>query len=279
MPGISIAREDGDFIQRLIKRKGEVTIRLTSTDRCQPASSWNIIGDLPGRQHPEEIVMLGCHYDGHDISQGATDPASGAVAVIEAARVLAKYAAPLPRTVRFVLWGVEEIGLLGSKQYVKAHANELDNIRFYLNMDSAGAKLNDVVFNHWLELQPLFEQWSAEMAHEYAVGQSLSAHSDHFPFFMAGVPTAGLESVDGLSGGRGYGHTKYDTLDKVQLSHLREASALAARLALRTANEENWPAARRTEEAVLEILDSPEFQEQAEFQARLEAFREKLGQA
>ncbi len=61
IPGISIALEDGAFIQRLMKRKGEVKIRLTSTDRCKPMTSWNVVGELPGRQTPEKIVMLGCH--------------------------------------------------------------------------------------------------------------------------------------------------------------------------------------------------------------------------
>jgi Zn-dependent M28 family amino/carboxypeptidase len=276
LPGISIAKEDGNFIQRLVQRQGQVKIRLTSTDRCQPNKSWNIVGDLPGQQHPQEIVMLGCHYDGHDISQGATDPASGVAAVLEAARVLAKYAAVLPRTIRFVLWGVEEIGLLGSKAYVQAHADQLHNIRFYLNLDAAGARLNDVVLNQWPALEALYKGWGAEMAHEFVVRQSLNAHSDHYPFFMAGVPTGGLESSLKHSGGRGYGHTKYDTLDKVQLSHLREASALAARLALRLASEENWPVVRRDTQAVLDILDSPEYQEESEFEARLKALGEGL---
>ena len=271
LPGISIAKEDGDFLQRLIRRKGEVRIRLTSTDRCQPAHSWNIIGDLPGQEHPQEIVMLGCHYDGHDISQGASDPASGAVALIEAARVLAQYAPTPARTIRFALWGVEEIGLLGSKAYVQSHAGELDQLRFYLNMDAAGTKLNDVVLNQWPELQPLFERWGVEMAHSFSVRQSLNAHSDHFPFFMAGAPTAGLETALEERGGRGYGHTRYDTLDKVELFYLREAAALAARLALRMANEKNWPASRRDEEATLKVLDSPEYREEAEFRARVKA--------
>jgi Iap family predicted aminopeptidase len=255
IPGISIAKEDGNFIQRLVQRQGQVKIRLTSTDRCQPNK---------------------CHYDGHDISQGATDPASGVAAALEAARVLAKYAAVLPRTIRFALWGVEEIGLLGSKAYVQAQADQLNNIRFYLNLDAAGARLNDVVLNQWPALEALYKRWGAEMAHEFVVRQSLNAHSDHYPFFMAGVPTGGLESSLKHSGGRGYGHTKYDTLDKVQLSTLREASALAARLALRLASEENWPVVRRDQQAVLDILDSPEYQEEAEFKARLKALGEEL---
>jgi Zn-dependent M28 family amino/carboxypeptidase len=236
-------------------------------------TSWNVVSDLPGSRERDEIVMLGSHYDGHDISQGAEDPASGVVAVLEAARLLARYAPPLPCTVRFVMWGIEEIGLLGSEAYVEAHAEELDQIRFYLNMDSAGAKSNvrDIVLNEWPPLQQLMTQWGREMAHEFAVGQRTSAHSDHFPFFMAGVPTGGMQAAEPSLAGRGYGHTQYDTVDKVELACLREASALAARLALRIASEENWPVARRDESAVLSLLDTPDYQEERELRARVDA--------
>jgi len=277
IPGISISKEDGAFIQRLMKREGEVNIRLVTTDHSQPMTSWNVIGELPGRQDSDQVVMLGCHYDGHDISQGAGDPASGAVSVLEAARVLAKYVPTLPCTVRFALWGVEEIGLLGSKGYVKAHADELSDIRFYLNMDSAGTQSNgrDIVLNEWPDLESCFERWREEMALEFAVGQSVHAFSDHFPFFMAGVPTGGIESAERSLAGRGYGHTRYDTVDKVDLTSLREASTLAARLALRMASEGTWPVTRREEKAVLELLDSPEYREEKEFREQLDAFYEE----
>ncbi len=273
IPGISICKEDGAFIQRLIKRKGEARVHLKTTDYSEPMTSWNIIGELPGQQDPDQLVMLGCHYDGHDVSQGAEDPASGAVAVMEAARVLTKYAPPLRCTVRFALWGVEEIGLLGSTEYVKVHPDELSSIRFYLNMDSAGARDNnrDMVLNEWPDLEPTFEHWAEEMALQFAVGQSVSAHSDHFPFFMAGVPTGGMQSVERSMAGRGYGHTQYDTVDKVDVTSLREAATLAARLALRIANEETWPVTRRDEAAVLELLDSPDYQEEKAFRERLAA--------
>jgi Zn-dependent M28 family amino/carboxypeptidase len=273
VPGISVSHEAGALLQRLAERHGEVRIRLTSTDACQPMTSWNVVGDLPGLRKPREVVMLGSHYDGHDISQGAEDPASGVVAVLEAARLLARYTPALPCTVRFVMWGIEEIGLLGSRGYVEAHAEELDQVRFYLNMDSAGAKSNvrDIVLNEWPPLEPLVKQWGREMAHEFAVGQRTSAHSDHFPFFMAGVPTGGMQAAEQSLAGRGYGHTQYDTVDKVDLTCLREASALAARLALRIASEENWPVARRDESAVLSLLDTPDYQEERELRARVDA--------
>ena len=280
VPGISISKEDGAFIQRLIKRHGQVRIRLVSSDQCQPMTSWNVRGDLPGQKTPDQIVMLGCHYDGHDISQGAGDPASGAVALLEAARVLARYAPDLPCTIRFALWGIEEIGLLGSMNYVQAHNAELPSIRFYLNMDSAGSRTNprDIVLNEWPELESAVEVWREQMALDFAIGQSLTAYSDHFPFFMAGVPTGGIQAAVQSLAGRGYGHTQYDTVDKVDLVGLREAAALSARLALRMASAETWPVTQREEKAVLELLDSPDYREENEYRERLDAFYEEASQ-
>ena len=273
IPAISISYEDGAFIQRLMRRKGDVTIRLRSSDRCEPMVSWNVVGDLPGSSDSAEIVMLGCHYDGHDISQGAVDPASGTASVMEAARVLAKYAGTLPHTVRFALWGVEEIGLLGSRAYVNNHTEELDNIRFYFNMDAAGgSRAKDVVLNEWPDLAPLFQQWQSEMALDFLVGQSVSAFSDHFPFLMAGVPTGGMQPVERDLSGRGYGHTRYDTLDKVKIVGLREAAALAARLALRIAGREEWPATRRDNDAVQALFAKPQYQEEAAITATIAAY-------
>ena len=278
IPAISVSYEDGSFLQRLMQRKGEVTVRIKSTDRCAPMTSWNVVGEIPGSSAEPQVVMFGCHYDGHDISQGAGDPASGAVAIMEAARVLAKYGGQLPHTVRFVLWGVEEIGLIGSKAYVRQHADELDNIRFYYNMDAAGgSRAKDVVLNEWPELVALFEGWQAEMALDYLVGQSVSAHSDHFPFLMEGVPTGGMSPVARDLSGRGYGHTRYDTLDKVQIRGLREAAAMACRLALRISHEQNWPVARRSKDAIATLLDKPAYQEEAKILAEIEAFMKENG--
>ncbi len=272
IPGVSISKEDGAFIQRLAKRRGAVTVRLVTTDRFSPLLSWNVLGDLPGDTSPEEIVMLGSHYDGHDIAQGAVDPASGAVAVMEAARVLSKYATPLPSTIRFALWGIEEIGLLGSKAYVDSHADELKNIRFYLNMDAAGSDApKDINLHEWPELQDLFQRYQQEMALDFAVGQAFHTASDHFPFLLAGVVTGGIEAVRTARTGRGYGHTHYDTVDKVDLVNLRAAATLAARIAVRVASEENWPIDHRSQAAVAKLMNRPEHRETQELYRKLDA--------
>lgn len=280
IPGISVSYEDGAYLQRLVKRHGQVKIHISSSDVCEPMTSWNVLADLPGRAENSQVVMMGSHYDGHDISQGAGDPASGTVAVLEAARVLAQYAGALPHTIRFALWGVEEIGLIGSTQYVNKHVAEMDQIRFYLNMDSAGAIPNKgIALNQWPDLADLFKAWSQEMALEFGLKQSVSAHSDHFPFLMAGVPTGGIENVGGKFSGRGYGHTQYDTLDKVTLTGLREAAVLAARLALRIASTDEWPVSLRSQDEVTAVLDNPDNKEETELFNRVHAFYQAARQA
>ena len=258
IPGISICKEDGEFLNRLMERNERVRLRICTTDINQPRTSWNIVADLPGTEYPGEMVILGCHYDGHDISQGAVDPASGMVLVMEAARVLALYATDrIKRTVRFIAFGTEEIGLTGSFRYVDAHASELDRVRFVFNLDAAGgSSRKGVVLHRWSELEPFFHRAAKEMAAEMPVGQNVHPYSDHFPFFLKGVPTGHMGDPESAPSGRGFGHTAYDTLDKVELVNLRAGSSIASRLALRMADTQDFPAQRRSVGTVQELLDS-----------------------
>ena len=81
-------------------------------------------------------------------------------------------------------------------------------------------------------------------------------YSDHFPFVLKGVPTGHMGDPDAPPSGRGFGHTAYDTLDKVELENLRKGSAAAARLALRIANADDFPAQHRNAEAVQALIDT-----------------------
>lgn len=258
IPGISLSKEWGEFLLRLAERKGEVTLRITTTDETRPMQSWNVVAELRGKRYPEELIVIGSHYDGHDISQGAEDPASGIVVVLEAARVLAKFARnALDRTVRFIAFGNEEIGLIGARQYVKAHKDELSQIRFMLNLDSAGGKKRKgIVINNWPALEPIFKEFAAEMVTEMPIGQETSAFSDHFPFFLEGVPTGAMGDTETPREGRGFGHTAFDTVDKVLLSNLRDAAANVCRVVFRIANYAEWPAQRRSPETVKALLEN-----------------------
>lgn len=278
IPGISVSYEDGSFLQRLVKKHGKVVLKIETTDENKPMTSWNITGDIEGNEHSDQIVMLGSHYDGHDISQGAQDPASGAASVIETARLLKNHAGKLPCTLRFALWGVEEIGLLGSFEYAERHAAEMPNVRFYFNMDGAGAVKNKGVnLNEWPELEALVQEWSKDIAFDFKTNQSVHSFSDHYPFLLKGVVTGGLESVPKSRDGRGYGHTRYDTLDKVSTRELQDAAFLASMIAMRVASvpAADWPVKQRTQDEVDELFALPDYMETAEFDKKVDAFYEK----
>ncbi len=277
IPGISVSKEDGSFLQRLMERKGTVRLRLKTRNRTAEKTSWNVVGELPGNTHPDQWVMAGCHYDGHDISQGAMDPVSGMVCVQEAARVLTKYASDrIGCGIRFVAFGTEEIGLIGAKNYVEQHADELDQIRLYINMDSAGGGGRKGIMMHRRpELDDTFAEAKAQMKYDMPYGQGMSAFSDHFPFFEAGVPTCGMADVEATFSGRGYGHTAHDTLDKIKLADLREASSVLARLLLRVSCAERWPAKRWTAKQAERVMKKDENLEIVKVEAELEKLYRK----
>ncbi len=257
IPGISICKEDGAYLLRLAERHGTVQLHVRTTDINEARTSWNVIGDLPGVENPDEMVIVGCHYDGHDISQGAHDPASGMVSVIEASRVLSRYASRiLKRTVRFIAFGTEEIGLTGAFRYVADHKDELDKIRFMFNMDASGGEgRKGIGLHQWEKLEPFFKEAAIDMAAEIPIGQKLNSYSDHFPFVLKGVPSGDMSDPEAPPHGRGFGHTAYDTLEKVELENLRKASAVGARFALRMANADEFPAKRRNDKAVQEVIE------------------------
>jgi Zn-dependent M28 family amino/carboxypeptidase len=255
IPGISISKEWGEYLTRIQQRKGAIRLRLKAQHKTRTRTSWNVVGELPGVDHPDQWVVAGCHYDGHDISQGAHDPVSGMAIILESARVLSAYAArKLGCGVRFIAFGTEEIGLIGAREYVASHLEEMANVRMMLNMDAAGAAgRKGFIIHHWPELNSFFEKCRKQMACDMPFGHKSSAFSDHFPFFEAGVPTAMMGDIEAIFSGRGFGHTAFDTLDKLEISDLREAASVLGRIILRISCEQNWPARLRSSSAIERI--------------------------
>lgn len=255
IPALGISYEDGTFLQRLIERAGEVKVKIVTTDQNLPIETYNVVADIPGTSSSKEYLITGCHYDGHDISQGANDPASGVAVIMEMARVLNMVKGKLKRRVRCLFFGAEETGLHGSRYYVKKHADELENCRFMLNLDSGGGAGNKgLIFTGYTELYPLIEQWAKEMKTDLPVHSRVSGASDHWPFFQNRVPAGNGGDPLRTYTGRGYGHTKYDTVDKLELKYLRLAAANYSRILFRMANEENWLIKRKKQEEIDEMV-------------------------
>ncbi len=258
IPAVGISYEAGSFLIRLLKRTDKVTIKLKTTDQNQAVESYNVICDIPGITDDKEFVIAGSHYDGHDISQGAVDPASGAVTVMEIARNLWKIRKQLNRRVRLICFGAEETGLFGSYNYVATHSEEMKDVRFMLNLDSGGSKgKKGITFHDFPELEPYLEKWSAEMNAEMPADQRVSPYSDHWPFFLKGVPcgSGGDPEDRRTQTGRGYGHTMYDTVDKVESEYLRLAAANYSRFLFRIANTDEWQPRRKTQTQIQTFIE------------------------
>jgi carboxypeptidase Q len=118
IPGAAVAAEDADMIQRLLDRGRPVRVRLAmEADTVRDAPSHNVIGELRGRELPDEVVVIGGHLDSWDVGQGAHDDGGGCVLAMETLRLLRALDLRPRRTLRVVLWTNEENGSRGGKAY------------------------------------------------------------------------------------------------------------------------------------------------------------------
>jgi hypothetical protein len=247
VPAIGVSYETGQELVRL-SRRGPVRVRITSTNENHPVESFNVVAEFRGQQQPDEIVLLGAHYDGHDISQAAMDNATGVALMLEVARALGPHRARLRRTVRFVAFAQEEMGLLGAHAYARRHRDE--GLRFMLNLDGAGRGLHATFqLQGWPEAIRWFRGVFDEM-HEpdVVVGDQIGLYSDMFPFAVRGIPAATWSSQSAPPSPaaiRGYGHTAMDSLDKVAARPLQLEAIRVARLVLRLATVDTIPLARK----------------------------------
>jgi len=256
VPAIGTTFEDGEFLRRLVKREGSVKVRIKTGDRNHDVTTHNVIADLHGTGNSREYVATGSHYDAHDISPGAYDPASGCVMMMEMARALALAKGSLKRRIRFLFFGAEETGLFGSYNYTETHESELADCRFYLNLDCAGGPgKKGLKFHDYPELSEFTRQVEAETNSEMPTSQGVSSASDHWPFFLKGVPSgAGDDPSRPMGTGDNFIHTKYDTLDKLNVEDMRRGSVNYARFLLRVANVETWDVKRKTPEDIQETI-------------------------
>ena len=256
IPAIGISYEDGAFIERLVERVGKVTAKIVTTDKNVDTPTWNIIADVvPTNPVDDEYLCVGSHLDGHDISQGAVDPASGAAVVMEIARNLCMVKDKLKRRVRCMTFGAEEIGLYGSYYYADAHEAELEKCRFMLNLDAAGgAGKKGLNVHNFPSIEKKVIAWAKEMSAEMPTKQGVSPYSDHWPFFLKSVPCATNSDPTANRSGRGYGHTRYDTLDKVDIANMRLAAANHGRILFRIANDMEWNPARKSKQEIADFI-------------------------
>jgi len=282
IPGIMVSKEIGLFLRRLTRRNEQVEVEIETTDTQARKTSWNIIGDVKGSS--DHMVVIGNHYDGHDLAQGAEDPTSGLVAALEIARVLPQLSGRLECTVRFVLFGVEELGLIGAHAYVDSHPRDIANTRIMFNLDSSGRNAPLGLMLYGPDTRAYFRDVCKDLNEDLFVDQETSPlrepehlSADHYPFMAQGVPSCFLRDPEN-SLTRTFYHSAHDTVDKVRALDIKEAAFLCARLAWRVANEDRWPVKRPSQDEIAKMQSEYDKGEVVQIEKAVEALRRKWPQ-
>ena len=230
IPEAQIGLEDFLLIKRLLDR-GPVSMQFSFANRIRKdVKVPNVVAEIPGRELPGEVVLVGAHLDSWQPGTGAQDNGTGVAGVIEVARAIRALNRPPRRTIRFVLFGGEEEGLLGSAAYVRQHQTDLPKIDVVLVTDTgSGAATGWMVMGRDDErdpvaaLKPLLSGLGADgitsdIEHIFS--------SDHGPFGVFGVPTLVLwndmERYPALH------HKASDTFDSVIAKDLTQDAAVIA---------------------------------------------------
>lgn len=237
IPAGAVTSEDADLIAHLYSQ-GKVRMHLTLTpQKLADETSYNVIADLKGSEHPDEIVIVSGHLDSWDLGTGAIDDGAGVVVAMQTAEVLQRLHLRPARTLRVIAWMDEETGGSGSKAYTAAHSADFAHYNAAIESDSGAAhplgfsvKAAPPATDALRPLQAvLFSMGSTVMhAAAFAPGADIEGMSE------AGVPAFGLMQDDRTY--FNYHHTAADTLDKVVPAELRENAATMAVLAYALTN-------------------------------------------
>jgi hypothetical protein len=228
IPAASVSVEDAELLHRLASRGAKPKVHLTLLPQTLPdADSANVIGEIRGRELPNEIVLIGAHLDSWDVGQGAQDDGAGVVTVMQALTTLRKLGLTPRRTLRAVLFTNEENGRRGAAEYVRAHEHELaQHVAAFETDSGSGSPLGFMTDGEPAYLAAAREY--ATLLEPIGAGALIAGYAgdDVTALKPAGVPLFGV-LID-LEHYFDVHHSAADTLDKVDPEHLQRAVAALA---------------------------------------------------
>jgi Zn-dependent M28 family amino/carboxypeptidase len=237
IPAGAVTSEDADLMARLAAQ-GKVRIHLTLTTQTGPeVLSYNVVGDLKGSEHPEQVVIVSGHLDSWDLGTGAIDDGAGVAVAMETAELIQRLRLHPKRTLRVIAWMDEENGGRGHDAYAKAHEADLGNHVAAIESDTGAghplgfeAKINPKGFPLLMPVQDILHSFGANLIQL----TERSPGADIAPLAKAGVPTLGI--MQDARAYFNYHHTPADTLDKIVPQELRENAAALAVMGYALAN-------------------------------------------
>lgn len=236
IPAAALTAEDADLMQRLVSQ-GEIKMHLTLTPRTLPdAVGWNVIGDLKGSEHPQQVVILSGHLDSWDLGTGAIDDAAGVGIALQAMQAIKSLGLRPSRTMRVIAWANEENGLKGGLTYASDHKADLGNHYAAIESDLGAGHPVGVFFAGDASLKKTLEP-VAKVLEGSGAGLTYRTDetgSDLIPMGVEGVPT--FAPMQDNRTYFIYHHTAADTFDKINLHEFQENAAVLAVLGYALAN-------------------------------------------
>lgn len=236
IPMISVLPEHYNRMYRNIVRGIPVKVEAEIRNHLGAETQVNnVIGEIPGTDRKDEIVMLGAHFDSWHTSPGATDNASGCSVMMEAMRILKAIEVKPRRTIRIALWSSEEDGLRGSRAYVKKHFGDpqtgetaqYDKFSVYYNMDYDKGQFRGIYMQGNENVREIFTQWTKlfnDLGMNTVSIRSVGS-TDHIPFDQAGLPAFQFLQ-DRI--GQGTGHTNLDFYENLVAEDLMKNAVIMA---------------------------------------------------
>ena len=199
LPEVDIATEHYNRMYRILERGIPVRMEAEVRNRVENSDPYyyNVVGEIPGTDLADEVVIIGGHYDSWHGGTGAVDNASGCAVALEAARILMELGVRPRRTIRVAFWSYEEGGLNGSREYVNEHFGNprdgtkpaYDKFSGYFNMDNGTGQFRGVYLQENLLVKPIFEAWMEPLEDlgVTALAPGNTSGTDHLSFDRAGL--------------------------------------------------------------------------------------------
>jgi hypothetical protein len=251
IPVVSMTAEDQGQLERLIGRgiTPRVRINVQNTFTSGPVETANVVGEIRGRENPEQILVVGGHLDSWDLAEGTTDNGSGVATTLGAADAIMRSGQKPRRTIRFVLFTGEEQGCDGSFAYMKQHASEMQNHLGDLILDEGQGPVTEFMLGGRDDLVATFQPFADSLARirTVKVNDKVESGTDTLPFSIAGLP--GINMNQETADYRYTHHSAADALEAQKPDVLTQNSTLMALTAFWIADRPErlaspWPAER-----------------------------------
>ncbi len=268
LPAVSVRMTDAfDMITR-----GANKVRLTVKGKEVELTSHNVVATIPGTKYPDQIISMGAHYDSVPFSTGVYDNGAGSVILLEALRHFK--ANPPERTMKFMWYGSEEVGLEGSKAYVRDHEDELKKHIFMVNVDVAapviGSESAMVMASE--ELTHFTDLYLKMRGYSVAVKQDIYS-SDSIPFADKGIPAINFCRFG--TGGSAYIHNRHDVIKYLSADALEKTLVYTIDFTDMLVNCVAFPTKREVPKEIVEKVDKYLFKKEMEEAKKLQEEKEK----